>query len=110
MGGYAGEDLAMGRARGGFTLEVSYMGLAVEQIERLSEGRVIFQHKPMLFARQVDSRMELFAGYRKDRNALHIEDPVEADIYVDLWSDSPETDGYVYGRVLEAVDGSRYLP
>jgi hypothetical protein len=105
MGGLVDEDMAMGRARGGATLSISSFGIAAILMEQLSQGTITFQNEPMLFSRQVDSNIEAAAAYHKDRSALHINDPIGPDIYLDVWSDSPETDGYVYGRVLEALGG-----
>ena len=58
------------------------------------------------FERQVESQMEMWATYRKDRSTLNADNPVQSDLRLHVWSDSRETDGYVYGRVLKAVDAA----
>lgn len=105
MGGYVGEPMAMGRARGGPTVGASSVGIAAALMEELSGGAITFQQRPLLFERRVESNMEAMAAYREDTGSLHVEDPVDKDLRVYVWSDSPETDGFVYGRILRAVDG-----
>jgi hypothetical protein len=51
--------------------------------------------------------MEMLGAYRKDRRTLHIDDPVEADLHVNVWTNLPGSEGFVYDLVLQAVDGRR---
>lgn len=54
--------------------------------------------------------MEMWGAYNKNRTTLHFNNPVDYDLRLPVWSDSPGTDGYVYGRLLEAVDAMPDLP
>ena len=104
MGGFVDEPIAMGNARGGVTIGASIYVAIVEQINLISGGLVTFKNEYLGFERVVESQMEMWGMYRKDRLTLHLDNPVEADLRLYAWSDSPETDGYVYGRLLKTVD------
>ena len=39
----------------------------------------------------------------QNRTDLHFNKPMGYDLRIPVWSDSPETDGYVYKKALEAV-------
>jgi len=103
-GGLLGEAMAMGRARGGATVPGSLWPDAAQAIELISEGQIRFRNPIIAFRRPVDTQMEMLGAYRKDRTTLHIEDPVEADLHVDVWTSLPGSEGFVYERVLRAVD------
>jgi hypothetical protein len=47
--------------------------------------------------------MEIFGAYRQNRTDLHFNEPLGYDLRIDAWSDSPETDAYVYQKALEAL-------
>jgi hypothetical protein len=102
-GGYAGERMAMGRARGGATVSGAFWSDAAQAIEAISDGQISFEHEVIALQRPVDTQMETFGAYREDRRTLHILDPIEADLHVDVWTDSPGSEGFVYERVLRAV-------
>lgn len=102
-GGYLGEDLAMGRATGGPTLPASLISVGSELMEQRSRGVIQFRRQLPLFEREVESHFEFAGAYHRDRDELHLEEAVPQDVTINVWSNSPETDGYVYGRVLEAV-------
>ena len=104
MGGYVDEAMAMGRARGGATLPGSLWSQTAELIALYSEGQIPFEHHYAGFERDVGTQMEILGAYRKDRQTLHLENPVRTDLFLDVWSDSPGTEGYVYGRLLDVVD------
>ncbi len=106
MGGYVGERMPMGQAGGGMTLPV-FAATAAAQMQAQSKGLVSFEHSFLGFTRDVGSTMEMAGAYRKDRRRLHLEAPVESDLHLDVWSDSPGTEGYVYRRLLELVDRHR---
>jgi hypothetical protein len=107
MGGYVGEALAMGRARGGATMPGSFWSQQATLMELYSEGQISFTHEYAAFQRDVGTQMEMLGAYRKDRTTLHLEQPVASDLFLDVWSDSPGTEGYVYRRLLELVDHPR---
>lgn len=103
-GGYLGEPMAMGRARGGATVPAGIWGIAVQAIEGLSQGVIRFHHTIETFQRPVDSQMEMMGAYRKDRRALHVEHPIHADLHVPVWTNRAGSEAFVYERVLRAVD------
>lgn len=105
-GGFVGEPISMGIARSGPTVSAHVWAWFAAWMEYYSEGLITFETEYAQFNRLVFSNMETWGAYRKDdRTILHFNDPVEADLHVDVWSDSFDTEGYVYSRVLEAVDG-----
>jgi hypothetical protein len=106
-GGFVGEPMAMGRARGGATIPGSLWSALAQGITLATNGELSFQHEVLGFSRPVDSQMEMLGAYRKDRQTLHIEDPIEADLHVDVWTSIPGSEGFFYERVLRAVDESR---
>ena len=57
------------------------------------------------FNLDVVSLMEIFAAYRQNRVDLHFDKPIGYDLRIPVWSDLPETDGYVYQKALDAVSG-----
>jgi hypothetical protein len=99
-GGYAGEPLVAGAARGGAGLEHGLFSL-LEALLAIPFGPATDPLPP--FTREVLTFMELLGVYRPDRGGLEIEGEPVGDLHVDVWSDSREADGYVYGRVLQAV-------
>jgi hypothetical protein len=103
-GGYLDEPMAMGRALSGGSIPSSTWAGVPEAIEAASEGAIQFQHEFFVLQRPVTVRMEMIGVYREDGRTLHIRAPVEADLHVDVWTDLPGSDGFVYERVLEAVD------
>ncbi len=104
-GGFVGEPISMGIARSGPTMSAHTWAWLAAWMEYFSDGLVTFDTQYAQFDRFVFSNMETWGAYRKDdRSILHFDDPVEADLHVDVWSDSFFTEGYVYSRVLEAVD------
>ena len=102
-GGFAGEPMAMGNARGGATVGGLFQP-AAEAIELASEGTITFEHELLAFPRPVASSMEMLGAYHPDRETLHIDEPIRADLHVDVWTSSPGTEAFVYDRVLRAVD------
>ena len=104
QGGFVDEPISMGNARSGASFPGSLWAVLVDLMEFFSGGQLIFLEEYLQFERSVESNMEMFGAYRKDRTTLHFNDAVEADLRLHTWSDSPGTDGYVYGRLLEAVD------
>ncbi|MCP3962595.1 MAG: hypothetical protein GY719_32545 [bacterium] len=110
MGGFVDEPIAMGRARSGSKGQAWLWASVVDFIEGLTGGFISFDEEYVQFERNVTSSMEVWGAYRKDRTTLHFDEPVEADLHLHVWSDSFETHGYVYGRLLEAVDAADRKP
>lgn len=108
-GGFVGEPMAMGRARGGATVPGGIWAIAAQAIETLSQGAIRFHHTLEAFQRPVDSQMEMMGAYRKDRRTLHVEAPIEADLHVPVWTNRAGSEAFVYERVLRAVD-ERHRP
>jgi hypothetical protein len=106
-GGYLGEPMAMGRARGGATVPGSIWAYAKEQLEAVSSGRIVFKYPIARPDTPFETRMEMLGAYRKDRRTLHIDDPIEADLHVYVWTNQAGSESFVYDRVLRAVDGWR---
>lgn len=106
-GGIAGEPMAMGRARGGATVPGSLWPTLAGLIESVSQGEIRFEHDLAAFPRPVETQMEMLGAYREDRRRLHIEAPIEADLHVNVWTNQPGSEGFVYERVLRAVDERR---
>lgn len=105
-GGFVDEPLAMGMARGGPTLSAHIWAWHAAWMEYYSGGWITFETDYAQTERRVFSNMETWGVYRNDdRTTLHLDEPVEADLRLDVWSDSFLTEGYTYGRLLEAVDG-----
>jgi hypothetical protein len=103
-GGFLGEPMAMGRALSGASLSVTDFASLRASIEAAAPADIQFEHPLLAFERPVNARMEMLGVYRKDRVTLHIDDRVEADLHVNVWTDLPGSEGFVYERVLEAVD------
>jgi hypothetical protein len=106
VGGYVGEPLAMGRARGGATVPGSFWAEIAQALPLLTEGQLSFENELVGFTRPVDSQMEMAGIYLKDGRSLHIDHPVGADLHVNVWTNLPGSEGFVYERVLEAVDAT----
>jgi hypothetical protein len=103
-GGFLGEPMAMGRAPSGATIPVSLFRGVPQAIEESSNGEVAFDTELFAFERPIDARMEMLGVYHKDETTLHIDAPIPADLHVNVWTDLPGSEGFVYERVLEAVD------
>ena len=58
---------------------------------------------PPYFVRDVDSFIEQPASYKRGSSSLYIDSPARGDVHIDVWSDSRQTDGFVYQKVLEAA-------
>ncbi len=104
VGGYVDEEIPMGICRGGLTFFLSIWPLIVNVAEAFD---IPVNASPPVFNRDVESFMETFAAYRQDRTRLHFIDSLGYDLRVYVWSDSPKTDGYVYHKVLGAVEESQ---
>ena len=53
--------------------------------------------------RDAESYIEQPGVYTQDGNGLFAEAISLGDVRIDVWADSPETDGYVYRKVLGAA-------
>lgn len=105
-GGYVGEPMAMGRALSGASIPASVFAGTPEAIEEATGGEVHFDTELLAFERPVDARVEMLGVYHKDQTTLHIDEPIQADLHVDVWTDLPGSEGFVYERVLDAVDAT----
>jgi hypothetical protein len=104
VGGFVGEPMAMGRARGGATFPGGVWAPLAEAIEQVTEGSIRFEQELVGFTRPVGTQMEMLGAYRRNGRQLHLEHPVGADLRVDVWTDLPGSEGFVFQRVLDAVD------
>jgi hypothetical protein len=108
MGGYVADPddrIEVGTCRTGGSFPVDLAGQTVVEIEAFSGGSLTMERPiPSKFARAVKSLMETTGFYRGLSDDLHWDVPMTYDIRLNVWSDSPETDGYVYGKVIEAVE------
>lgn len=104
VGGFLGEPMAMGRASSGASFAVTQFASIPADVQAATQGELQFDNELLAFERPVNARMEMLGVYRKDGVTLHIDDPVEADLHVNVWTDLPGSDGFVYERVLDAVD------
>lgn len=104
-GGYVDEAMPMGNARAGVGFSAS---IWANHAAALRSWQVPVDYEYVQFERQVESEGEMWGTYRKDRTTLHADDPVKPDLRLQVWSDSPETDGYVYMHLLRAVDAARW--
>jgi len=59
VGGYVGEPMAMGRARGGATFPGGIWAPVADSIEQVTEGAIHFEHKLVGFTRPVGTQMEM---------------------------------------------------
>lgn len=103
MGGFVDEPMPMGIAAGGVGFDASQWA---DTAAALRSWPVAVDFEYVQFERQVESQMEMWATYRKDRTTLNADNPVKPDLRLHVWSDSPQTDGYVYGRLLKSVDAA----
>jgi hypothetical protein len=94
----------MGGALSGASIPAPTWAGIRESIEDATGGELVFEHELARFARPVNARMEMLGVYRKDGRTLHIDDPVRADVHVNVWTDVPGSEGFVYERVLRAID------
>ena len=105
-GGFVDEPIVFGVARGGAVWGMNNFEAWVEQFLEQYYGQAT-QPLPFL-VRNVDSFIEQPGSYMQGTVAdLYIDDPAIGDAHIEVWSDSPETDGYVYDRVLRAVQAGK---
>ncbi len=101
MGGYPGEDIPMGICRSGAAFPMINWHIIVGAAMDIFGPSV--DVAPRTFSRNVGAVMEIFGAYRQNRTDLHFNEPLGYDLRIDAWSDSPETDAYVYQKALEAL-------
>ena len=108
-GGFVDEPVVFGVARGGAVWGMNNFEAWIEQYLEFFFGPAT-QPLPFL-VRNVDSFIEQPGSYvRGSASDLYINDPAIGDVHIEVWSDTPETDGYVYGRVLRAVQSVKSKP
>jgi hypothetical protein len=100
-GGYLGEPLVSGIARGGAVWAMNGFEAWVEQYFQFFYGPAT-DPLPYL-VRDADSYIEQPAAYKSDLSSLYVDDFPVGDLHIDVWTNSPGSDAYVYGKVLNAV-------
>jgi len=102
-GGYVGEPLVSGIARGGAVWGMNDFEAAIEQIfKRFYYNGTAVEPLPYLI-RNADSFIEQPGSYTLDGSGLFAEAQSYGNTWIPVWADSPETDGYVYRKVLNAL-------
>ena len=101
MGGFAGEDLVTGIARGGAVWRMNYGESWSEQ--ELEQWYGPASYPLPILRRDVETYIEQPALYLKDLTRIQVRQAPVGDIHIDVWADSPASDGYVYNRVLNAI-------
>ncbi|MCX7043265.1 MAG: S41 family peptidase [Gammaproteobacteria bacterium] len=104
-GGFIGEPLVSGIARGGAVWGMNgfeayaeqyfikyFYGPALAPIPYLRRSAESYIEQPGIYTTASDDGAALFA----EANSL-------GNVRIDVWADSPETDGYVYRKVISAV-------
>jgi hypothetical protein len=104
-GGIVGEPLVFGVARGGAVWGMNNFEAWIEQYLEYWYGPAS-QPLPFL-VRDVDSFIEQPGVYQRRSTSLCIDDAARGDLHVNVWNDSRTTDAFVYGRVLNAVQGMK---
>jgi hypothetical protein len=102
-GGYVGEPLVSGIARGGAVWGMEYFDTWVEQF---FQSIPFFgpATDPMPYpVRSIETYVEQPAVYKTGLGSLYVNDMPLGDIHVNVWTNSPGSDAYVYDRVLNAV-------
>jgi len=105
-GGRLGEPLVTGIARGGAVWGMNNFEAVAEQYLKLVFGVPPVDPLPFII-RNVDSFIEQPGAFTPGFTALHVDKVSYGDIQIDVWGDSPETDWYVYRKVLNAVQSKR---
>jgi hypothetical protein len=101
-GGLIGEPLVSGIARGGAVWGMNGFEAAWEQwFIKYYYGPAVDPLPYMV--RDADSYMEQPGMYDRDGNGLTAEANSLGNTRIDVWADSPETDGYVYRKVIGAA-------
>jgi len=104
-GGRIGEPLVTGIARGGAVRGLNYEAYLEQYFIRYGFGPAA---DPLPFiVRNVESYMESPGVYTSDLATLHANKVSYGDIQIEVWGDSPETDLYVYRKVLNAVRSNK---
>jgi hypothetical protein len=100
-GGYVDETLVSGIARGGAVWSMNVWEAYDEQDLQTIFGPAT---EPLPYLRRhAETYIEQPGIYRKGTNQLHVDHIGVGDIHIDVWADSPASDGYVYNRVVNAV-------
>ena len=102
-GGFAGESIALGAARGGSVISLDTFLQAELFLDSALAGLLPPANLIPRLNRDGGIRFENTGAYNTDLVTLSVDNESLGDVHVDVWSDSDETDGFVYGRVLKAV-------
>ncbi|MCA9550475.1 MAG: hypothetical protein KC933_10600 [Myxococcales bacterium] len=113
-GGYVGEAMAAGQARGGNVLDTTYYVDTQDFIAQLASTYVpeyagatrydLFQFALPRQARDVALFMEERGIYHRSGTALLMEAPPVGDVQIPFWSNSRDTDGAAYRATVSAVE------
>ncbi len=103
MGGFLGEPLVSGIARGGAVWSMNGWEAWIEQL--LAKYTI---HEPPtdplpILRRDVETYIEQPAVYLSNRTDLHVDHEPRGDIHLDIWADAEESDAYVYSAVAAAA-------
>lgn len=101
-GGFAGEPMQVGGARGGPVVPTSVYQVDADFLHSAT-GIPIYQRLPDL-PRPVSFRIEYDALYKPDLKRLYADTLSYGDLQVPFWSTSQETDGAAYRTVVSAVE------
>ena len=105
MGGYRNEPLVSGIARGGYTGSMSEVWPQTVAFYASIYGPPI---EPMpAFERNVSSNVEFRGLYDHGLTDLYVDAEPRGDVHINVWSDSPATDAFVYGKTVQAVKSAK---
>lgn len=107
MGGYLGEPLVSGIARGGAVWRMNGFEAFAEQfLARFVIGSPASDPLPIL-RRDVETFIEQPASYKQNLSELYVDDEPRGDIHIDVWADFEESDSFVYSKVVSAVQSAK---
>jgi hypothetical protein len=105
-GGFLGEPMVTGVARGASVWGMRDYESDWEQYLIAEEGWTPTDPLPLL-TREVESFIERPGYFVPGTDNLTLDDTRPGDTHIDVWSDSPRTDGFVYRQALRAVKAMR---
>ena len=100
-GGIIGSPMATGVARGGATTSVS--SFRFDQLGLADFLGVEVQNPLPSFERFVFFNIEFLGSYAPDLVNLYADTDLPPDVRINVWSNTEDTDGFVYSKVLEGV-------
>ena len=100
-GGIFGRRITTGRARGGATTSYEFPRL-VQDFLAATTGVPVARPLPV-FNRDIGFNYEFFGLYEGNLTDLYVDGNLRGELHVNVWSSTPDTDGFVYGKVLRGV-------